>query len=77
MLESFWRAVGTYQRIFQIGLRLTGKKRLIMLGRWEIHKDFLNKKEVGVHKVENATYNDYKELALELEQIGYKLEILN
>lgn len=43
----------------------------------DIHEDFLNKKEVGVHKVENATYNDYKELALELEQIGYKLEILN
>ena len=42
-----------------------------------IHEDFLNKNEVGVHKVENASYNDYKELALELEQIGYKLEILN
>ena len=43
----------------------------------EIHEDFLNKNEVGVHKVENASYNDYKELALELEQIGYELEILN
>ena len=42
-----------------------------------IHEDFLNKNEVGVHKVENASYNDYKELALELEQIGYELEILN
>lgn len=42
-----------------------------------IHEDFLNQNEVGVHKVENASYNDYKELALELEQIGYKLEILN
>lgn len=42
-----------------------------------IHEDFLHKNEVGVHKVENATYNDYKELALELEQIGYELEILN
>lgn len=43
----------------------------------EIHEDFLNKDEVGYYKIENATYNDYKELALELEQIGYKLEILN
>lgn len=43
----------------------------------EIHEDFLNKNEVGVHKVENASYNDYKDLALELEQIGYELEILN
>ena len=43
----------------------------------DIHEDFLNKNEVGVHKVENASYNDYKELALELEQIGYELEILN
>lgn len=42
-----------------------------------IHEDFLNKNEVGVHKVENASYNDYKDLALELEQIGYELEILN
>ena len=42
-----------------------------------IHEDFLNKNEVGAYKVENASYNDYKELALELEQIGYKLEILN
>lgn len=43
-----------------------------------IHEDFLNNKnEVGVYKVENASYNDYKELALELEQIGYELEILN
>ena len=42
-----------------------------------IHEDFLNKNEVGVHKVENASYSDYKDLALELEQIGYKLEILN
>ena len=42
-----------------------------------IHEDFLNKSEVGVHKIENASCNDYKDLALELEQIGYKLEILN
>lgn len=42
-----------------------------------IHEDFLNRNEVGVHKVENASYNDYKDLALELEQIGYELEILN
>ena len=42
-----------------------------------IHEDFLNKNEVGVYKVENASYNDYKDLALELEQIGYELEILN
>ena len=42
-----------------------------------IHEDFLNKNEVGVYKVENASQNDYKELALELEQIGYELEILN
>jgi hypothetical protein len=41
------------------------------------HEDFLNKDEVGVHKVKNASYNDYKDLALELEQIGYELEILN
>ena len=42
-----------------------------------IHEDFLNKNKVGVYKVENASYNDYKDLALELEQIGYELEILN
>lgn len=42
-----------------------------------IHEDFLNKSGVGVHKVEKASYNDYKDLALELEQIGYELEILN
>ena len=42
-----------------------------------IHEDFLNKNEVGVHKVENASQNDYKDLALELEQIGYELDILN
>ena len=42
-----------------------------------IHDYFLNKKEVGVHKVENASYNDYKDLALELEQIGHELEIIN
>ena len=42
-----------------------------------IHEDFLNKNEVGVYKVENASYNDYKELALELEKIGYELTILN
>lgn len=42
-----------------------------------IHEDFLNRNEVGVHKIENASYNDYKDLALELEKIGYKLEILN
>ena len=42
-----------------------------------IHEDFLNKNEVGFHKVENASYNDYKDLAKELEQIGYDLEILN
>ena len=42
----------------------------------EIHEDFLNKNEVDVHKIENATYDEYKELALELEQNGYKLEIL-
>ena len=42
-----------------------------------IHEDFLNKNKVGVYKVENSSYNDYKDLALELEQIGYELEILN
>lgn len=43
----------------------------------EIHEDFLNRNEVGVHKVENASYDEYKDLAKELETIGYELEILN
>ena len=32
---------------------------------------------IYTHEVENASYNDYKDLALELEQIGYELEILS
>ena len=43
----------------------------------EIHEDFLNKSEVGYHKVVEATPEEYAELKAELEQIGYELEILN
>jgi hypothetical protein len=43
----------------------------------EIHEDFLNNPEVGLHKVVSATPEEYAELKAELEQIGYELEILN
>lgn len=43
----------------------------------EIHEDFLNKTEVGNHKVVSATPEEYAELKAELESIGYELEILN
>lgn len=42
----------------------------------EIHEDFLNLNEVGLHKVENASENEYNDLKKELEQIGYELEII-
>lgn len=56
--------------IFYVGYAHIGQHTVI-------HEDFLHKNKVDIHKVENATYNEYKELALELEQIGYELEILN
>ena len=42
----------------------------------EIHEDFLNLSEVGNHKIETATEEEYRELKTELESIGYELEIL-
>ena len=41
-----------------------------------IHEDFLKDSLVGLHKVETATEEEYKDLKTELELIGYELEIL-
>ena len=42
----------------------------------EFHEDFLKDSLVGLHKVETATEEEYKDLKTELESIGYKLEII-
>lgn len=46
----------------------------------EFHKDFLTDGEYNGYnkvRVETATQEEYRELKLELEKIGYELEILN
>jgi hypothetical protein len=42
----------------------------------EFHEDFLNNSSVGLHKVETATEEEYKDLKTELESIGYELVII-
>ena len=42
----------------------------------ELHEDFLTDGEVNGIKVETATEEEYRELKVELESIGYNLEVL-